>query len=83
MALKMKAEVDKLHKAKFIRIVLHPQWVANIVPVMKNDGKVRICIDFWDLNRACPKDDFSLPHIDVLINNIARYEILSFMDGFL
>jgi len=82
MALKMKEEVDKLNKAKFIRVVLYPQWVANIVPVMKKDGKVRICIDFRDLNWACPKDDFPLPHIDVLIDNTAGYETLSFMDGF-
>jgi len=83
MTLKMKEEVDKLHKAKFIRVVLYPQWVANIVPVMKKDGKVRICNDFRDLNRACPKDDSSLPHIDVLIDNTAGYETLSFIDGFL
>ena len=82
MALKVKEEVDKLHDAKFIRVVLYPHWVANIVPVMRKDGRVRICIDFRDLNRACPKDDFLLPHIDVLIDNTAGYEMLSFMDGF-
>ena len=46
IALKMKEKIDKLHKAKFIRVVLYPLWVANIVPVMKKDGRVRICIDF-------------------------------------
>ena len=67
----VKEEVDKLHKAKFIKVVLYPQWVANIVPVIKKNGQVRICIDFRDLNRACPKDDFPLPHIDLLIDNMA------------
>ena len=74
--------MDKLHKAKFIKVVLYPQWVANIVPVIKKNGQVRICIDFRDLNRACPKDDFPLPHIDLLIDNTAGYKMLSFMDGF-
>ena len=81
--MQVKEEVDKLHKIKFIKVVLYPQWVANIVPVIKRNGQVRICINFWDLNRACPKDDFSLPHIDLLIDNTANYEMLSFMDEFL
>ena len=82
IALQVKEEVDKLHKAKFIKVVLYPQWVANIVPVIKKNGQVWICIDFRDLNRACPKDDFPLPHIDLLIDNTAGYEMLSFMDEF-
>ena len=82
MTLQVKEEVDKLHKAKFIKVVLYPQWVANIVPVIKKNGQVRICIDFLDLNRACPKDDFPLPHIDLLIDNTAGYKMLSFMDRF-
>ena len=48
----------------------------------QENGQVQICIDFRDLNRACPKDDFPLPHIDLLIDNTAGYEMLSFMDGF-
>ena len=53
------------------------------MPVIKKNGQVWICIDFRDLNQACPKDDFPLPHIDLLIDNTAGYEMLSFMDGFL
>ena len=83
MALQVKEEVDKLHKAKFIKVVFYPQWEANIVPVIKKNRQVRICIDFWDLNWTCLKDDFSLPHIDLLIANTAGNEMLSFMDGFL
>jgi len=60
----------------------YPQWVANIVPVPKKDGKVRMCVDYRDLNRASPKDDFSLPHIDVLVDNTAQHAFFSFMDGF-
>ena len=51
--------------------------------VIKKNRQVRIYIDFCDLNRACPKDDFSLPHIDLLIDNTTGYEMLSFMDKFL
>ena len=48
----------------------------------KKDGKVRMCADFRDLNKACPKDDFPLPHIDVLVDNIAESALMSFMNGF-
>ena len=46
------------------------------------DGNVRMCVDFKDLNKSCPKDDFLLPHIDVLVDNIASSGLMSFMDGF-
>ena len=59
-----------------------PQWVANIVPVPKKDGKVRMWVDYRDLNRANPKDDFPLPHIDILVDNIAQHKVFSFMDEF-
>ena len=47
----------------------YPEWVANIVPVPKKDGKVQMCVDYRDLNRASPKDNFPLPHIDILVDN--------------
>ena len=50
--------------------------------VPKKDGKVRICVDFGDLNKACPKDDFPLPHRDVLVDNTNGSVLMSFMDGF-
>ena len=58
------------------------EWIANVVHVPKNDGKVRICMDFRDLNKICPKDDFPLPHIDVLVDNTADSALMSFVDGF-
>ena len=83
MTLQVKEEVNKLHKAKFIKVVLYPQWVANIMSVIKKNGQVWIYIDFRDLNRAYLKDDFPLPHIDLLIDNTTGYEMLSFIDRFL
>ena len=60
----------------------YPDWVANIVQVPKKDGNVRMCVDYRDLNRASPKDNFSLPHIDVLVDNTAEFSTFSFMDEF-
>ena len=64
-------------------MVEYPEWLANVVPVPKKDGKVRVCVDFRDLNKASPKDDFPLPHIDLLVDSTAGHSMLSFMDGFL
>ena len=69
--------------AGFLEVSKYPQWIANIVPVPKKDGKVRMCVDYRDLNRASLKDNFSLPHIDTLIDNMAKHSLFSFMDKFL
>ena len=82
MSLKIREEVKRQFDAGFLAVSKYPQWVANIVPVPKKDGKVRMCVDYRDLNKASPKDDFPLPHIDVLVDNTARFLIFSFMDGF-
>ena len=58
------------------------QWLANIIPVPKKDGKVRMCVDIRNLNKACPKDDFLLPYIDVIVDSAASSAMHSFMDGF-
>ena len=80
---KIKEGVEKQYNAGFLRMVNYLEWLANMVPVPKKDGKVRMCVDFRDLNKASPKDDFPLPHIDVLVDNTARHALLSFMDAFL
>jgi hypothetical protein len=56
--------------------------MSNIVVVPKKEGKIRVCVDFRDLNRASPKDNFLLPHIDMLVDNAARSSTYSFIDGF-
>ncbi|RDX79145.1 hypothetical protein CR513_40458, partial [Mucuna pruriens] len=66
----------------FVAIAEYPQWVANIVPVPNKDAKVRMCVDYRDLNRESPKDNFPLPHIDILVDNTAQHSFYSFMDGF-
>jgi len=82
MLLKIKEEVKKQLEAGFLEVAKYPEWVANIVPVPKKDGKVRMCVDYRDLNRASPKDNFPLPHIDTLVDNTAKNSLFSFMDGF-
>jgi len=79
----VEAEVHKLIACSFIREEQHPDWVANIVPVLKKNEKIRICIDYRDLNTACPKDEFPLPLTDVMIDNTCGFERMSFMDDFL
>ena len=61
----------------------YPQWLANIVLVPKKDGKVQMCVDFRDMNKAYPKDGFPLPHIDVIVDGAASSAMYSFMDRFL
>jgi hypothetical protein len=80
--LKIKEEVVKQLKLGFIKAAERTNWVANIIPVSKKDGHVRMCMDFRDLNKACPKEDFPLPHIDVLVDNTIGNALMSFMEGF-
>ena len=75
-------EVRKLLVAGFIREVYYPDWLANVVMVKKSNGKWMMCVDFMDLNRACPKDNYPLLRIDTLVDSTARHELLSFMDAF-
>ncbi|XP_012461491.1 uncharacterized protein LOC105781500 [Gossypium raimondii] len=82
VVLKIKEEVQKKFDAGFLQVVKYSEWVANIVPVPKKDGKVRMCVDYKDLNKASQKDNFPLPHIDTLVDNMAGYTLFSFMDGF-
>ena len=60
----------------------YPEWLANVVLVKKANDKWRLCIDFTDINRACPKDSFPLPRIDLIVDATTDHELLSFMDAF-
>ena len=82
MLLKIKEEVKKQLDAGFLEVEKYTEWVANIVSVPKKDGKVRMCVDYKDLNRASSKDNFPLPHIDTLMDYTAKNSRFSFMDDF-
>ena len=66
----------------FIKPIKHSRWLSSIVPVKKKNGKIKYCVDFRYLNKSCPKDEFPLPNMDLLIDSAAGSVIFSFMDGF-
>ena len=75
-------EVGKLQEASFIKEVYYPDWLANVVMVKKANRKWRICVDFTNLNKACPKDSYPLQRVDVLVDSTTQRQLLSFMDAF-
>ena len=75
-------EVEKLLTAGFIKEVYYPEWLANVVMVKKFKGKWRVCVDFTDLNRACPKDSFPLLRTVQLVDSTVSHELLTFLDAF-
>jgi hypothetical protein len=78
----IKLEVEKLLKAIFIYIVALTDWVSNLVLIDKKQGTIHVCVDYTDINKACPKDNFPTPFVDHIVNDCARSEIFSLMDGF-
>jgi hypothetical protein len=68
-------------EAGFIRPCRYAEWISSIVPIQKMDGRWRVCVDFRNLTRATPKDEYPMPVAETLINAAAGNKILSFMDG--
>ncbi|KAL0298017.1 UNVERIFIED_CONTAM: Transposon Tf2-12 polyprotein [Sesamum calycinum] len=77
----IEGEVNILNEVGFIREVKYPMWFSSIVPVRKKNGQIRVCVDFRDLNNACPKDDFPLPIVELIIDATTVNKALSFIDG--
>ena len=78
----IQTEVDNLLSASFLKEVKYPEWLANVVAVLKKGGKLRVCVDYKDLSEACPKDSFPLPQIDHIVDASSGHVMLSFMDAF-
>ena len=78
----VKNEVTKLKQARAIKDLFYPQWLANTVVVKKKTRKWRVCVDFTDLNNACPKDPFPMPQIDQLVDVTVGHPRMSFLDTF-
>ncbi|KAK8916849.1 hypothetical protein KSP39_PZI022199 [Platanthera zijinensis] len=78
----IREEVAKLLKARFIQEIQYPEWISNVVMVKKPGGKWRMCVDFTRLNKACPKDFYPLPRIDLLVDSAVGYPFMSFLDAF-
>ena len=77
----VKKEVQKMLDAGFIRPCRYAKWISSVVPVQKKDGRWRVCVDFRDLNRATPKDEYTMHVAETLINAAVGHKMLSFMDG--
>jgi hypothetical protein len=77
----VKKEVERLIEANFIRPCRYADWISNIVLVYKKNGKMRVCIDFRDLNRATPMDGYPMHVADLLVDAAAGHKVISFMDG--
>ena len=74
--------MTKLKRAGAIKEVFYPEWLANTVVVKKKSEKWRVCVDFTDLNKACPKDPFPMPRIDQLMDATVGHPRMSFLDAF-
>ena len=72
----------KLKHAGAIKEVFYPEWLANTIVVKKKSGKWRVCVDFMDLNKVCPKDLFPMPRIDQLMDATVGHPGISFLDVF-
>jgi hypothetical protein len=81
-AVDIKLEVEKLLKAGFIYPVALTEWVSNPVPIDKKGGSIRVCVDYRDINKGCPKDNFPTPFVDQIVDDCAGSKIFSLMDGF-
>ena len=71
-----------MKQAGAVNEIFYPKWLANIVVVKKKNGKCKVCVDFTDLNKACPKDPFLVPRIDQLVNATFGHPRISFLDAF-
>jgi len=75
-------EVDKLLNAGFIEEAHYTTWLSNVVLVKKANGKWRMCVNYIDLNKVCPKDAYPLPNINRLVDGAVRNKVLSFLDAY-
>jgi hypothetical protein len=78
----VKKELNKLLNAKIIFPVRHTQWVSNLVPVRKKSGEIRLCVDFQNLNRASDKDNYPVPPMEQILQQVSSSKRLSLLDGF-
>ena len=78
----MEKEIKKLLNAEIIIPLRYSEWVANLVPVRKKNGEIRLCVDFKNLNKCSKKDNYPLPKMEHILQIVSRASVMSFIDGF-
>ena len=78
----IQSEVKKLLDAKTIFKVRHSEWVSNLVPVQKNSGEIRLCVDFKNINHVSDKDNYPVPPMEQILQMVSSFELFSLLDGF-
>jgi hypothetical protein len=78
----MEREVKKLLDAQIIVPLRYSEWVANLVPVRKKNGEIRLCVDFRNLNRSSKKDNYPLPKMEHILQRVTGASRISMIDGF-
>ena len=78
----IKKELNKLLTARINFPVRHAQWVENLVPVRKKNGDIRLCVDFRNLNKVSEKDNYPVPPMEKILQQVSGSEMFSLLDGF-
>jgi hypothetical protein len=78
----MEKEVKNILDAKIIIPLRYSEWVANLVPVRKKNGEIRLCVDFINLNRSSKKDNYPLPNMEHILQRVTGSSRMSMIDGF-
>ena len=80
--MKIKEEITNKIESRLVEVKQYPNWLATVVPVANKDGKIRIFVDYRDLNNASPNKNFPLPNIHILIDNYAKHEMQLFVNSY-
>jgi ribonuclease HI len=78
----MEREIKKLLDARIIIPLRYSEWIANLVPVRKKNGEIRLYVDFKNLNKCSRKDNYPLPKMDHILQKVSGSKVMSFIDGF-
>jgi ribonuclease HI len=78
----MEKEIKKLLDARIIIPLRYSEWIANLVPVRKKNGEIRLCVDFRNLNKCSRKDNYPLPKMEHMLQKVSGSKVMSFIDGF-
>ncbi|RDX94483.1 hypothetical protein CR513_23128, partial [Mucuna pruriens] len=78
----MEREITKLKEVGFIKEVGYMTWLSNMVLIKKSKRKLKMCMDYTNFNKACPKNSYPLSSIDQLVNWASGFHVLSFLDAY-